>query len=134
MAVALPPEPRLTGVASPTNENAVVLRLRYGAVAALFTGDIGADAEAALLASGAPLSAEVLKVAHHGSAGSSTAPFLAAVRPRVALIGVGRDNRYGHPTQEALERLAAAGGVIVRRTDRDGAVELLSDGQGWWLR
>ena len=129
-----PPEPRLAGVASPTNENAVVLRLRYGAVSALFTGDIGADAEAALLASGAPLSAEVLKVAHHGSAGSSTAPFLAAVRPRVALIGVGKDNRYGHPTQEALDRLAASGDVIVRRTDRDGAVELLSDGQGWWLR
>ena len=74
-----PPEPRLTGVASPTNENAVVLRLTYGATSALFTGDIGADAEAALLARGAPLTADVLKLGHHGSAGSSTAPFLAAV-------------------------------------------------------
>ncbi|MFI0609012.1 MAG: ComEC/Rec2 family competence protein [Anaerolineae bacterium] len=129
-----PPEPRLTGVASPTNENAVVLRLNYGATTALFTGDIGADAEAALLARGAPLRAEVLKVGHHGSAGSSTAPFLAAVRPRVALIGVGKDNRYGHPTKEALDRLAASGDVLVRRTDQDGAVELLSDGRGWWLR
>ena len=86
----------------------MVLRLNYGATTALFTGDIGADAEAALMARGAPLRAEVLKVGHHGSAGSSTAPFLAAVRPRVALIGVGKDNRYGHPTKEALDRLAAS--------------------------
>jgi competence protein ComEC len=128
-----PPEPRLTGVASPTNENAVVLRLTYGATSALFTGDIGADAEAALLARGAPLTADVLKLGHHGSAGSSTAPFLAAVRPRVALIGVGRDNRYGHPAPATLDRLATQGEVLLRRTDQDGAVELLSDGKGWWL-
>lgn len=129
-----PPEPRLTGVASPTNENAVVLRLNYGATSALFTGDIGADAEAALLARGVPLTADVLKLGHHGSAGSSTAPFLAAVRPQVALIGVGRDNRYGHPAPATLDRLATLGEVLLRRTDQDGAVELLSDGKGWWLR
>ena len=52
----------------------------------------------------------------------------------MALIGVGKDNRYGHPTKEALDRLAATGDVLVRRTDQDGAVELLSDGRGWWLR
>ncbi len=127
-----PPEPRLTGVASPTNENAVVLRLRYGATSALFTGDIGAPAEAALLARGVDLRAELLKVAHHGSKGSSTAEFLAAVRPQAALIGVGRDNRYGHPAPEALDRLTAAGVNHVWRTDRDGRVELVSDGQHWW--
>lgn len=127
-----PPEPRLSGVESPTNENAVVLRLRYGTTRALFTGDIGAPAEAALLAQGLDLRAELLKVAHHGSKGSSTEAFLAAVRPRAALIGVGRDNRYGHPAPEALERLAAAGVSQVWRTDHDGRVELVSDGRSWW--
>lgn len=127
-----PPEPRLSGVESPTNENAVVLRLRYGSTRALFTGDIGAAAEAALLDGGQDLRAEILKVAHHGSHGSSTEAFLTAVQPRAALIGVGKDNRYGHPAPQTLRRLDAAGVSRVWRTDHDGRVELVSDGRRWW--
>ncbi|MCE7939593.1 MAG: MBL fold metallo-hydrolase, partial [Chloroflexi bacterium CFX6] len=87
-------------------------------------------AEAALLAAGARLDAQVLKVAHHGSATSTTADWLAAVRPAMAVIGVGADNRYGHPDPGVLERLDAA---VVRRTDRDGEIEVLSDGRAWWV-
>ncbi len=125
-----PPEPRLAGVGAEANNNAVVLRLAYGRTSALLTGDIEAPAEAALLAAGARLDAQVLKVAHHGSATSTTADWLAAVRPAMAVIGVGADNRYGHPDPGVLERLDAA---VVRRTDRDGEIEVLSDGRAWWV-
>lgn len=125
-----PPEPRLAGVGAEANNNAVVLRLAYGRTSALLTGDIEAPAEAALLAAGARLDAQVLKVAHHGSATSTTADWLAAVRPALALIGVGAGNRYGHPDPGVLERLGPA---VVRRTDRDGEIEVLSDGREWWV-
>jgi len=79
------------------------------------------------VAAGASLAATVLKVSHHGARGSSTAPFVAAVGPRVAVVSVGPRNVYGHPDAGALARLAAAG-ARVYRTDRDGAVLLETDG------
>jgi hypothetical protein len=75
------------------------------------------------------LRAEVLKIGHHGSKNSTTSEFLAAVRPRLAIISVGADNPYGHPNAELLERLANAN-VRVLRTDRDGAVHILMNGNG----
>ena len=69
----------------------------------------------------------MLKVGHHGSKNSTLPGFLAAVHPRVAVISAGEDNPYGHPNPELLERLAAAG-VRILRTDRDGAVHILTDG------
>lgn len=126
-----PPEPRFTGGDAAANNNSTVILLQHGRNRFLLTGDIEADAETALLASGVDLRADVLKVAHHGSGGSSTADFLAAVSPRLALIGVGADNRYGHPDPGALERLAPA---LVRRTDWQGSIEVLSDGRDLWLR
>lgn len=128
--VLWPPEPRLGGTAAAANDNSVVLRLVYGRTTALLTGDIEAPAEAALLAAGSRLDAQVLKVAHHGSATSTTADWLAAVRPALALVGVGAGNRYGHPDPGVLERLGPA---VVRRTDRDGEIEVLSDGREWWV-
>jgi competence protein ComEC len=71
--------------------------------------------------------ADVLKVGHHGSKNSTTAEFLKAVHPAVAVISVGEENPYGHPNKELLERLEQAG-VRVLRTDRDGAVHVLTDG------
>jgi competence protein ComEC len=71
----------------------------------------------------------VLKIGHHGSKNSTTPEFLAAVKPRLAIISVGEGNAYGHPNPELLERLANAN-VRVLRTDRDGAVHILMDGQG----
>lgn len=73
------------------------------------------------------LHADVLKVGHHGSMNSTTQEFLKAVRPQVAIISAGEDNPYGHPSPELLERLQTAG-ARVSRTDRDGAVHILTDG------
>jgi len=110
------------------NEDSVVLRVGYGQDYFLFTGDIGTTTEGTLLAQGAPVEAAVLKVAHHGSRYSSSATFLAAVDPGFAVISVGAGNPYGHPTQETLDRLRAAGACIFR-TDRDGTLTVSSDGQ-----
>ena len=105
-----------------TNAVSCVLRLEAGGRRLLLTADIQAPEEAALLGRNpAGLAADVLQVAHHGSKTSSTAAFLAAVGAREAVIPVGYRNRFGHPTDEVLGRLAAQGARIWR-TDRDGAI------------
>jgi competence protein ComEC len=108
-----------------TNENCVVLRVSYGAFDALLTGDIGFPAESALV--GRVGQVEMLKVGHHGSAGSSGSTWLDAVAPRVAVISVG-PNGFGHPSPAALRRLAAHR-IDVYRTDRGGTVTIRSDGR-----
>ncbi len=110
------------------NDFSVVLHLQYGSTAFLFTGDAEETSEAEMLRSGYPLNADVLKVAHHGSRTSSGKRFLEAVRPSIAVIQVGADNRYGHPTQEVLERLAALDATVYR-TDTHGTVIVRSDGE-----
>ena len=105
------------------NNGSLVLRARVEGRTLLLTGDVEAAAERDLVASRADLSADVLKVPHHGSRTSTTPEFLARVSPRIALVGVGRRNRFGHPAPEVLARLAGAG-VRVFRTDRDGDVAL----------
>jgi competence protein ComEC len=115
------------------NENSLVLRLQWRDVSILFAGDLGAPGEQRLLARGEPGPISVLKVGHHGSRFSSSAPFLAAARPQVAVIPVGARNPFGHPTPETLGRLARAG-ARVYRTDRDGAVLLETDGRTLWVR
>jgi competence protein ComEC len=126
---------RLTALAGPPdaqrrsrNDNALVLRLDYGLASFLLASDITAATEAALVSAAAPLAATVLKVAHHGSRGSSTPEFLRAVGPLAAIISVGARNPYGHPSAETLGRLAVAGATIYR-TDQDGAVVLETDGR-----
>lgn len=114
------------------NEASLVIKVTYADFSVLFTGDIGTGSEAAMLARGADLRATVLKVAHHGSAGSSGEAFLAAVDPEVAIIDVGADNDYGHPSPAVLERLEARG-VALFRTDRDGTIIVHSDGHNWGL-
>ncbi|MBN1138642.1 MAG: DNA internalization-related competence protein ComEC/Rec2, partial [Anaerolineae bacterium] len=94
------------GARTDSNDQSVVLRLTWGRASVLLTGDIGAETESALLRSGQPLSASVLKVAHHGSNSSSTAGFLSAVQPSIAVISAGAGNRFGHPAPAVLERLA----------------------------
>jgi len=110
------------------NDDALALRVDYGLVSFLLASDITAATEAQLVAAGAPLAATVLKVAHHGSRGSSTPEFLRAVRPLVAVVSVGARNPYGHPSPETLARLAEVGATVYR-TDRDGAVVLETDGR-----
>lgn len=116
--------------AADDNNASLVLRLDYGTTSLLLTGDAEQMTEQALLDAGAPLRADVLKVAHHGSASSTTAAFLAAVQPRLAVIQVGADNRFGHPHPDVLARLAA---VEVLRTDLNGRIEVISDGERLWM-
>ncbi|HKW57763.1 MAG TPA: DNA internalization-related competence protein ComEC/Rec2 [Candidatus Acidoferrum sp.] len=114
---------------SPKNNDSLVLRLKYGERALMLPGDAEKEAERTILAENAEatLRADVLKVGHHGSRNSTTADFLAAVRPDIAVISAGEDNPYGHPNAELLQRLATAG-VRTLRTDHDGAVHILTDG------
>ena len=110
------------------NEDSVVLELRFGDVAIVLPGDIGKEGEEAVARrlSGAPLT--VLKAPHHGSASSSTAPFLDAVRPSAVVFSEGRGNRFGHPAPVVVDRYRERRAVIFR-TDEDGAVVLDTDGQ-----
>jgi competence protein ComEC len=123
----LHPTGKRLGGRSATNNDSVVLRLVYGKARLLLTGDTEEEAEADLLASRQNLTADVLKVGHHGSRWSSTEPFLESVRPSVAIISAGRSNAFGHPNREVLTRLEQRG-TRVFRTDRHGAVTARTDG------
>lgn len=112
------------------HDSTVVVKVTYGAVSVLLTGDLDMEHEQALIDHDrAALAASVLKVAHHGSQYGSTARFLQAVHPELAVISVGSDNRYGHPTAAVLERLDAQG-IPVYRTDQRGTITITSDGIG----
>jgi competence protein ComEC len=106
------------------NNGSVVLLLTAGEFSALLTGDAEAPVEELLLQRGLVPDVNVLKIGHHGSESSSTPEFLAAARPEVAMISCGVDNEYGHPHSITLEHLAADG-VMVRRTDLEGSVEIV---------
>ncbi len=110
------------------NNTSIVLRIDYGNTSFLFTGDAEREAEQAMLARGENLSATVLKVGHHGSNSSTTYPFLREVQPQYAVISVGSENDYGHPTEDTLSRLKDAQ-VEVFRTDLQGDVFCSSDGK-----
>ncbi len=109
------------------NDSSAVLRIRFGNVAFLLTGDAGELAEADMIESCANLSARVLKVGHHGSASATSNNWLEAVNPKVAVVCVGYKNQFGHPKKETLERLESAGAQVYR-TDLDGAVIVTTDG------
>ena len=119
----LHPRPPLTGN---LNQDSLVLHVSCGQLDVLLTGDATTGSEARMLAAGVLGDVEVLKVGHHGSDTSTSADFLSAITPEDAVISVGTGNTYGHPHQETLDRLAAAG-VTVYRTDQDGTVLLTSD-------
>lgn len=109
------------------NTNSIILRISYGTINFLFTGDAGSEAETALAKSGYALDAQILKVGHHGSMHSSSPAFIARVHPETAIISLGRDNPYGHPHKQAIDTLTDAGATIYR-TDRDGTILVRSDG------
>lgn len=111
----------------PGNGASLVLGLRYGAFGMLLTGDVELEGEQNLVNSGRLEQYPVLKAAHHGSKNSGTEEFLQIVKPAVAVISAGKDNRYGHPHEETVERLTDAGCVIYS-TQECGAVMLRSDG------
>jgi competence protein ComEC len=108
------------------NGYSTVLHMSYGEADFIFTGDIGEEGEAYLTQADVP-ECEVLKVAHHGSQTSSSEAFLAAVSPELALISCGKDNRYGHPHEETVERLNEVGALIYQ-TPVSGAITVKTDG------
>ena len=109
------------------NNNSLVCKLKYKNLSMLFTGDIEEIAEKAILAKYSKnkniLKADVLKVAHHGSKTSSTIDFLKAVKPNYAVIGVGKDNNFGHPSDITIQNLKDMG-VKIYRTDEIGEIEI----------
>lgn len=110
------------------NDNSFVFRIRYGERAVLFVGDAEHEEERDLVARGADLHADVLKVGHHGSRTSSSPAFLGAVQPSYAVISCGVRNRFGHPHPNTLASLATAK-IPFFRIDRDGAVVITTDGR-----
>jgi beta-lactamase superfamily II metal-dependent hydrolase/sugar lactone lactonase YvrE len=110
------------------NNNSVAIKLTYRNFTALFTGDTEEENESRL--AGMNIDADVLTAGHHGSRTSNTASFLQAVSPEVVVISLGAGNQYGHPHQEALDRIEAAGAEHIFRTDLDGTVTLTTAGDG----
>ena len=118
----------LSGTRSDLNSNSVVIRIDHGSDCILLTGDSEDPTERALQQHGIE-PCEVLKVAHHGSEHSTSLAWLRAVQPKIALISAGVKNRYGHPDDHTLKRLASSG-VKVHRTDLEGTLTVLSTGSG----
>ncbi|MBA3456636.1 MAG: ComEC/Rec2 family competence protein, partial [Deltaproteobacteria bacterium] len=110
------------------NDNSLVIAIHYRGRALLFTGDLEAEGEEALVAANLT-PADVVKVPHHGSPTSSTQALIDATRPTVAVISCGRGNRFGFPSSEVLARWSAAGARIAR-TDTDGAIQVVVDAAG----
>lgn len=120
------PEKNATG--KDVNEEAMVMELSFGEFQMLFTGDIGADTEKKLLASGILKDVDCLKVGHHGSRYSTTKAFLEKIKPELAIISCSSTNTYGHPSPETVERLEAAGSQV-EYTMKNGAITVETDGK-----
>ncbi|HHV12774.1 MAG TPA: MBL fold metallo-hydrolase [Clostridiales bacterium] len=110
------------------NDNSLVIKLNFGKNSFLFTGDAEKPAEIDMLAGAFDLSADVLKIGHHGSESSTSRDFLAAVNPTYAVICVGTNNDYGHPKEETLRRIKEQG-VKLYRTDMQGTIVFTSNGK-----
>ena len=130
-----PPEGLFEGTSHDVDNNGVVLRLSWGEVSFLFTADIRQEAEFELIGQRANLRSTVLKVAHHGGKTSTTPQFLAAVGSEIAVISAGVDNTFGHPSPEVVQRLEEMlGEDRVYRTDENGTIEFITDGEKLWVR
>lgn len=104
-----------------SNEDSVVIKLKAKGASFLLTGDLPSEKEEEIIKAGENVDADILKVAHHGSKYSTSKEFLEKVTPKEAVISVGKNNRYGHPNQEVLERLNSFGVKIIR-TDETGDI------------
>jgi competence protein ComEC len=133
MRVLHPQGELLSGTDSDVNNNSIVLRLVYGRISFLLAGDVEEEAEAVLLFSNEDLASTILKSPHHGSDTSLNLRFLEVVNPQVAVIQVGADNQFGHPDPTTLAKLEEHG-VMVLRTDQNGTVEVISDGERYWIK
>ena len=130
-----PPIPLMAGTESDIDNNSIVLHLKAGEVGFLLTADIMREAESELVIRRAHLTSNVLKVAHHGSATSTTAEFMSVVNPHLAVISVGTGNPFGQPSDEVKGRLRQRPGQEnVYRTDEQGTIEFITDGKRLWIK
>jgi len=125
LKILAPEKPYISNTDSDVNNNSLVIKLDYKNFDALFTGDIQQEAEQRILEE--DINTDVLKVAHHGSAYSTTKEFLDLVKPEFSIISVGKNN-YGHPSNEVIERLMQEDSTVYR-TDSCGGVMLKTNGQ-----
>ncbi len=134
LEVLNPPVQFLEGTESDIDNNGVVTRLEMGEVSFLLTADHFEDAERYILEQGMELESTVLKIGHHGSDTSTCPEFLAAVDPEVAVISVGADNPYGHPSDEVITRLTERlGEDRVYLTSESGTITFTTDGNRLWV-
>ena len=119
---------------SDLDNNSIVMHLRDGKVSFLLAADIMRDTEWELARERADLSGTVLKVAHHGSDTSTTPEFLAVVNPRMAVISVGADNKFGLPSDEVISRLEQKlGASNIYRTDKYGTIDFITNRERLWV-
>jgi competence protein ComEC len=111
-----------------SNDTSIIGRLIFNDISFLFTGDASEKTEKELLNAKSEIASDVLKIGHHGSKTSSSADFLDKISPALAIIQVGKNNSYGHPTQEVLENLKKYG-IRILRTDEMGDIKIISDGE-----
>ena len=114
------------------NNNSLVCKLNYKNYSMLFTGDIEAIAEKAILKKYSKnlniLKSDILKVAHHGSKTSSITEFIEKIKPKYAIIGVGEDNKFGHPSDNTIQNIEKAN-IRIYRTDKMGEIEIKTNGK-----
>lgn len=126
LTILWPKRPLLGKRTRDINNHSLILRLDFGKLSLLFTGDAERKEENELLKAGLNLKAVILKVGHHGSKTASSPSFLTAVSPLISIISVGKNNPYGHPHKEVLEGLSQ---TMIFRTDINGDIKILSDGK-----
>ncbi len=125
-----PPNQRFEGTGAEVNDNSVVIRLVYGDVSVLLTGDVEEEGALRLADMGEAVHSTIMKVPHHGSSGAAQRAFLDAVQPELAIISVAEENSFGHPSEEMLYELERVGAKIMR-TDLDGAITLKIEPHRW---
>jgi competence protein ComEC len=134
LEVLNPPPDFLEGTESDIDNNGVVLRLVMGDVSFLLTADLYGDGELYLVCERVELKSTVLQVSHHGSSTSTTASFLDAVDPDVAVISAGADNRFGHPNDDVMARLTEkVGENNIYLTSERGTITFTTDGERLWM-
>jgi competence protein ComEC len=109
-----------------SNDTSIVAKLFFGKNTFLFTGDISQAAETEIVGALVDINSDVLKISHHGSKYSTSNEFIKSVSPKIAVIEVGRDNSYGHPSADVLDRLSKYG-INILRTDQNGDIKIISD-------
>ena len=115
------------------NEDSIVLRLSRGNINILLTGDVRNIGEKRILDSAGDIKSHILKVGHHGDSNASTEAFLEMIKPEIAVISAGKDNKYAKPHEEALHRINASGASVMR-TDLHGHITVETDGTTYSIK